>query len=271
MNSLAVKPLLLLSLILLSGYGFAEQKKVLFIGNSYTYAHDMPEIISQMAISTNDQLSYQMHAPGGATAAQHAANTTLTALINSTNWDWVTIQTQSLESALSQTYFETQVYPHIITLVSRIRSHNPNSIPLFFMTWGRQNGAADWCDELPYMCTFEGMNNKLRERYLYYAESTASAVNPAAVLWQQMRLDHPTVNLYEGDGSHPSRIGVYLNACGFYSMIFNKDPSLITYNDPYIDDSLETQIKQLVKQQVFLQPQKWNFVENIFQDSFEDN
>ncbi|HMZ90641.1 MAG TPA: PKD domain-containing protein, partial [Chitinophagales bacterium] len=41
---------------------------------------------------------------------------------------------------------------------------------------------------------------------------------------------HPEIELYIGDGSHPSAAGSYAAACTFYAAIFRNDPTLITYD-----------------------------------------
>lgn len=234
-------------------------KKVLFIGNSFTYGNNMPELVKQLALSVQDTLAYRTHTISGSNIHQHANSSELEEKINSHDWDFVTIQTQSIESALSENYFNTNVYPNAVTLVEKIKNNSSKSIPLFFMTWGYLNGVESYCEELPYMCNFESMNDKLEERYTYFAKSTNSNVSPCGLVWKSIRKIYPDLNLYESDGSHPSRIGSYIAACTFYTMIYKKDPSLLTYDDPAIDDTHETIIKQQVKQLVYNYIDDWQF------------
>jgi PKD repeat protein len=54
------------------------------------------------------------------------------------------------------------------------------------------------------------------------ADSNSSTIAPVGVAWKNMRDSFPSVNLYAGDGSHPSLHGSYLAACVFYSTLYQK-------------------------------------------------
>jgi len=86
------------------------------------------------------------------------------------------------------------------------------------MTWGRQVGDPQW-DSIN---TFDKMNTRLRNAYLRIADSTNASVSPVGVAWKYVRDFYPAINLYAGDGSHPSLEGSYLAACTFYSSLFQK-------------------------------------------------
>lgn len=208
--------LLLLGLVISAGQGaFASSKTVLFVGNSYTYAYDMPSLIQRMTASVGDKLIYAAHTPAGATIRQHANSQHLAQAIQAKPWDFVALQTQSQESAFSQSDFEASVYPNMQSVVKQIRANYSGTVPLFFMTWGYENGVLSRCLFLPYFCTFRGMNDKLQARYLFYARENHGAVVPAATLWRVLRDEYDTLDLYESDGNHPSFVGGYANACAF--------------------------------------------------------
>ena len=42
--------------------------------------------------------------------------------------------------------------------------------------------------------------------------------------WADVRTNHPEIELYQSDGSHPSVEGTYLAACVFYGALFQKSP-----------------------------------------------
>ena len=50
--------------------------RVLFLGNSYTYYHNMPKLVADMAASAGDTLVWEMEAPGGFTFSGHYTSTT---------------------------------------------------------------------------------------------------------------------------------------------------------------------------------------------------
>ncbi len=117
--------------ILLSVFGFCilslqaqETKKVLFIGNSYTGANNLPSLIDQVANSTGDALIYTSHNPGGTTLSPHASKQNLTNTINSDNWDFVSIQAQSQEPSFSTQLFESETFPQAHTIVETHQANN---------------------------------------------------------------------------------------------------------------------------------------------------
>lgn len=66
------KPLLILILFVTS-LGFAQQQlNVLFIGNSYTYANDLPGTLVQLAAAMGDQVNVDSKTNGGYTFQMQA-------------------------------------------------------------------------------------------------------------------------------------------------------------------------------------------------------
>lgn len=217
--------------ILISLLSFAQQsKKVLFVGNSYTTVNDLALITSNIAASVGNELIYDSHSPGGQRFMDHASNLILAEKINSEDWDFVTLQGQSVEVALTGEIFDTEVVPFAAQLVNNIRFNNSCTQPVFFRTWGRENGfTSPACDPFPWMCTYEGMDDELAQNYQILAEQNKTLVSPVGAVWRYLRTYHPELDLYS-DGSHPSEIGSYVAAVVFNTMFFNTDPTFITYN-----------------------------------------
>jgi len=92
------------------------------------------------------------------------------------------------------------------------------------MTWGRENGDASNCATYPPICTFDGMNQRLRESYLEMANDNFCTVAPVGVAWKTVRDSFPSIQLYSGDGSHPNIYGSYLAACVFYATLYQETP-----------------------------------------------
>ena len=54
---------------------FSQQtKEVLFIGNSYTYGNNLPDLVKQIALSFGDTLIHDSSTPVGATFNAHSEN-----------------------------------------------------------------------------------------------------------------------------------------------------------------------------------------------------
>ena len=51
-----------------------------------------------------------------------------------------------------------------------------------------------------------------------------ATVSPVGAAWKYVRDNHPSIDLYTSDGSHPSIFGSYLAACVHYATIYRTSP-----------------------------------------------
>jgi len=235
----------------------AQTKKVLFIGNSYTYYNNMPQLVADAALSVGDTLIKQSHTPGGGTLNNHANNANAMNKIKSDEWDYVVLQAQSQEPSFPLFQVESETFPYATQLCDSIRANSSCTRPMFYMTWGRENGDANNCAVWPPVCTYEGMDSLLNLRYRIMGDMNNSYVSPVGFVWNYIRNNYPQINLYAGDGSHPNIKGSYVAAITFYTMIFKKDPTLITFNSS-LDDIEATNIRNAVKLLVYDDLEEWN-------------
>ncbi|MBI5541482.1 MAG: T9SS type A sorting domain-containing protein [Bacteroidia bacterium] len=219
-----------LFLLLFIGYSlYSQTKKILFVGNSYTYANDLPNTIKNLALSGGDTITVDSSTPGGYTFQLHTTNATTLAKINSTQWDYVVLQEQSQLPSFEPVQVQSDVYPYAYILDSLIHKNNACTQTVFYMTWGRKYGDASNCAFYPPVCTFEGMGARLRQSYLEMGDMFECAVAPAGMAWKRSRALDSTINLWSSDNSHPSVEGTYLTACVFYSTIFQKHSAGLSY------------------------------------------
>lgn len=244
----------LLSILLPFVYG--DGYKVLFIGNSYTYVNNLPEIIAAMAESTGDTLVFSSSLPGGSTFQLHVNNSTTVSLIQQGGWDYVVLQGQSQEPSFPDNQFYAQTYPYAQQLCEMIHQYNPEAKTVFYMTWGRKNGDQSNCPFFQPLCTYEGMDSMLYLRYMTMAEDFGAEVSPVGALWHNLRDHHPEIELYSSDESHPSLAGSYAAACSFYSVMFRKNPEELSYNPGIADDELEN-IRKAASKVVYDSLAKW--------------
>lgn len=218
-----MKKITLIIVALLSFVSFnAQVKKVLFLGNSYTYVNDLPQLLKDLALSKNDTIYTDQNTPGGYQLIQHTTNTTTLSKIKANDWDFVVLQEQSQKPSFAPTQVQNDVYPYAKQLNDSIKSNYSCTETVFYMTWGRKNGDASNCMSYPPVCTYNGMQQRLRESYLEMGDSNLATVAPVGVAWKNMRDSFPSVNLYSVDESHPNLHGSYLAACVFYSTLYQK-------------------------------------------------
>jgi hypothetical protein len=191
---------------------------VLFIGNSYLSVNNLPQMVQELTNSLGDHILIDSKMNGGFTFQSHAYDATTYDKIHSKPWDFVVLQGQSQEPSFPFDQVNLQTLPFAEKLADSVYASNECSQVNYYMTWGRQVGDPQW-DSIN---TFDKMNTRLRNAYLRIADSTNASVSPVGVAWKYVRDNYPAINLYAGDGSHPSLEGSYLAACTFYSSLFQK-------------------------------------------------
>ena len=248
--------ILLLSLMLVCHLLQAQNTpNVLFIGNSYTSVNDLPQMISDMASSTGERMTYTSNTPGGCTFQGHCNNNSMS-MICQGGWDIVVLQEQSQLPSFPQNQVEQECFPYAQQLVDSIYAHNPCAEPMFYMTWGRKNGDQQNTPYFPVLGTYEGMDSMLCERYTYMAETNDAALCPVGRVWRYLRTYHPDIELYQSDESHPSIAGTYAAACSFYVMFFHRNPENITFTAT-LDDATAQTIRTAVRRIVFDSLSRW--------------
>jgi PKD repeat protein len=221
--------LLLVAAVTFSFAAMATHRKVFFIGNSYTFTNSMPDMLKNFALAKGDTITWAMSAPAGYTFNQHTTNSTTLSGITSQPWDIIVLQEQSQLPSFSPAQVATDVYPYAKWLDSTINEQDSCIETMFMMTWGRKNGDAANCPSYPVICTYAGMQLRLRESYTEMAFDNHASISPVGAAWKVVVDSFPAINLYQTDESHPSVAGSYLQACVFYASIFHKSAQGNTY------------------------------------------
>jgi hypothetical protein len=262
-----MKKILLILTIVTSIKLQAQPKKILFIGNSYVYSNNLPLVLYNLALSNGDTIIYDSSAPGGHTFLQHTTNATTLSKINAQNWDYVVLQEQSQKPSFPPSQVQAETYPYAAQLNDLILANDSCTETVFFMTWGRKYGDASNCAIYPPLCTFEGMQWRLRGSYLEMADDNEALVSPVGEAFKYSRMADSTINLYSPDNSHPSVAGTYLAACTFYATIFETSPIGLSYTAG-LNATQAAFLQQIAHQTVFDSLSVWNINEFEPQASF---
>ena len=235
-------------------------RRALFLGNSYTSVNDLPSMTAACALSAGDSLIVDSNTPGGYTFEGHSTHPTSLQKIAQGNWDFVVLQEQSQRPSFPIEQVEVEVFPYAMLLDSLIQSANSCTETVFYMTWGRANGDASNCPNWPPVCTYQGMDSLLNERYRMMADDNEALLAPVGAVWRHLREQHPEIELYQADDSHPSEAGTYAAACTFYSILFRKNPQLIGYIGNINADHAAA-IRSAVELVLFNQLMEWHIGE----------
>lgn len=205
-----------------------EPHHILFLGNSYTAVNEGLDThvagIAQ-AIDPEWEIVTGSSTPGGCTLEMHTTNTNSLAEINSGIYDYVVLQEQSTRPVEEPALF----YQYAAVLDSMITENGGQTA--FFMTWARQDDPS--------------MLEGLAGAYTYAGTELQAPVAPVGLAFEQIRLTHPEINLYAGDGSHPSWQGSYLAALVIYVKLWNQNPAGCSYIP---DESINTEEATILQQ-----------------------
>lgn len=230
--------------------------RVLFIGNSYTHVNNLPELVRRLAESEGRFFAYKMIAPGGCTLERHLKNPEVRDALRSPAWNFVVLQEQSRAPAESPAQVSRRVYPAARSLDSLRRLFNPAARTIFYMTWGRQDGDTERCADNPAVCTYEGMQARLRESYLEMTHANKACCAPVGIAWKRVRSERPDLCLYQPDKSHPSLAGSYLGANVFYTLFYGTP-----YHSAYtagLDSATAYYLQQTAQEVVLGNLELWN-------------
>jgi PKD repeat protein len=266
-SQIKMKKILLLLFILGTSNVKAQPKKILFIGNSYVGTNNLPAMFYNLALSNGDTVIYDSNTPGGQTFLQHTTNATTLSKINAQNWDYVVLQEQSQMPSFPPSQVQSDTYPYAAQLNDLILANDSCTETVFFMTWGRKYGDASNCGFYPPVCTFEGMQWRLRGSYVEMADDNEALVSPVGEAFKYSRMADSTINLYTPDNSHPSVAGTYLAACTFYATIFETSPVGLSYTGG-LNATQAAFLQQIAYQTVFDSLSVWNINEFEPQASF---
>lgn len=174
--------------------------RILMLGNSFTFYHDMPKILAQML-----DAEVTAHTRGGARLAEQLnpetemGAKTLAALKNE-KWDYVVLQEQSNAPIFTKKSFHASVEK----LTKLIRG--AGAVPVLYATWAyRENTEKLSSTNLSY----DEMDEGLFDSYHEAAEQNGTLIADVGKAFTAMR---SVVNLYEDDDYHPSEAGSTLAA-----------------------------------------------------------
>ena len=206
---------------------FAEDpQRVLFIGNSYTAANKLPEVLLEVVKSSGRPAPVvKSSTPGGRTLKQHLGIPGSMKLIDEGSWDVVVLQGQSQEPAIAEKdeSVRKEFLAGAAELCKRVRAKSPKVRIFFYETWARH----------PDYWTMPGkkgpdvganpkeMQTRLRKWYGVVAKDNGATYLPCGDAWELNYASSSPLRLHTKDHSHPEFVGTYLNALIFFGKIYD--------------------------------------------------
>jgi len=142
------------------------------------------------------------------------------------------------------------MYPAVRSLVRQIQEGG--ATPILFMTWAHRDG---WPES--GLTGYEAMQARITEGYLRIAQELGVSVAPVGHAWLIATKEHPDLELWQGDGSHPTDQGSYLAACVFYATIFRQSPEGLSYRGR-LPKKTASALQSTAANVVLKDPKRWN-------------
>ncbi len=204
---------------------------VFFLGNSYTFFHDLPHMIAAVAASdTQNPVNIQtvMAAEGNHTLDELWNETEPRTLYLSHHFDWMVLQEHSMQTLI----------PEWIPVMQRGMINWSNlarksgTQPIVYETWSRKPGS-DWYDPAKYpnsgMINPEQMQMQIDRVTNAVAAQIKAPVVPVGDYWAACRPLKGAPEIYAPDATHPNVVGTYLIALLFYRYLTGHSLEHVTY------------------------------------------
>lgn len=179
---------------------------VLFVGNSHTYYHEMPQMVVQLAEAADRELSLTIDqsTASGVSLEWHWNHPPTRERIAEGNWDAVVLQERSggpLEDKASMHEYARRLHGEIT---------EQDAETIFYMTWAR---------------TYQpGTQPDITRAYTEIADELNGTLSPVGDAWKRALDEDDDLRLHAPDGRHAAPPGSYLAACVFYTLFFDADP-----------------------------------------------
>jgi hypothetical protein len=191
--------------------------RVLFVGNSFTYFFNLPQVVTSMAQSQGIEIVTRQSTVGGSNLEEHwkeLKGTKTRKLLDSLKWDYVVLNNHSLSTVDTPEDF----MEYGKKFAELIRSKGAE--PIFMQTWAYKSNPL--------------LIRSIVKGYNQIAEETKSDIVPAGELFMEARKWRPDLEMFHDD-KHPSSNGAYLLGLGFFKYFTglktNDIPSRLTTTD----------------------------------------
>jgi hypothetical protein len=196
----------------LSGKSDAEQVRsadfsVLYVGNSHTSSHDLPNLVAQMIRFRHPEKTVYSHVVNVAFLEDLANDSAGREEVDTRPWKFVVLQAQKISASGRFDYSRKEG----IDFAKRARARG--AAVFFFSEWGLQGVAGD------------GPRNEAIYREM--ARAAGADVAPVGRAWDLALARRPDLPLHAPDGNHQSPLGAFLTACVLAGRLTGESPAAL--------------------------------------------
>ena len=193
-----------------------DTKKVLCLGNSFSYYSNPAWMLKEIAWNEGHYLNVKGHFKGSQNFGQQLGLSFSTDAIDIGGYDYAFIQDQSQNPATYGRDGTASIAANCTALADKIRAKSASCQVILEQTWtfsaSNYGGFTDFA-------TFESYNAAGARAM---AEAAGTWVSPIGVAFRIVREGTSGINLYHTDNKHQSVYGAYLKACVNYLVLYGE-------------------------------------------------
>lgn len=192
--------------------------KILFIGNSYTFYHEMPTLFEALCRANGKDVKVTSVTKGGRKLYENLAsgddnNARILELLKTEHYDVLFLQEHSCGPLLAEDRF--------IGAVGELKALIGADRTVLYATWGRKTGSKTLAE---HGWTSEEMYDGIYASYRKAAEINKTELSPVGECFRAVGAASDA-ELYTEDLSHPSLLGSSIAAIMHYKTVFGEYPS----------------------------------------------
>lgn len=179
---------------------------VLFIGNSHTYLHYMPQMLVQLvkAADCGFDLAVDQSIGEGVSLEWHWNNEPTRQKMRSRKWNYIVLQDRSGGPLEELESFRK----HARLLDAEVKGQGAKTI--FYLTWSQRDRPDSQA--------------LLTDAYRGLARELDAVLAPVGSAWLRAQNMSAGLVLHHPDGRHANPAGAYLTACVFYAVLLKTSP-----------------------------------------------
>ena len=184
--------------------GDPPTRSILFIGNSLTFANDLPAMVALVAQADHDPIEVASVAGPNLAVIDHVnGSTDAVARIDRGGWGFVVLQQGPTPAGVCR--------DTLVLAAMRLAPHirDAGARPALFSPWARL--------QAPQSLEPAGESAEMAAR------AVGGIVAPVGIAWREALRTDPGAPLYGPDGYHPAPAGTLLAALTIYDRLFGRD------------------------------------------------
>lgn len=184
-----------------------DTTRVLFVGNSFIYFYNLPQVVSSMAASQDIIIETRQSTIGGSNLEQHwkgEKEAQTKQLIENNKWDYVIFNNHSRSALDTPESFMT----YGKKFAELVKANGAQ--PIFMTTWAYKSDPS--------------MQPEITRMYQKLCQETGADCIPCGPLFEATRRQRPKLDLFHDD-KHPSSNGTYLLALSIYKFLTGNQTS----------------------------------------------